>query len=287
MSAPVVIGPSRPRPAGRRRPLPPVGVLAAAAFLAVAAVAAVAPDLLAGPHHTVDPAAALLGPSWEHPLGTDQLGRDVWARVVHGARASLAVGLGATVPAAVIGSLWGLLAALGGPVVDRIAMRIADVFLSFPDILVALLVVAILGPGTVNVAVALTVALSPGFARVVRVQTHVVRRSSYVRAAVNLGVHPARIVLRHTAPNVLLPLLALATMNVGTALIAGASLGFLGLGPQPPQPEWGAMLAQARNYLGASWTLGLFPGAAITLTVMSVTVVGRALRDRFEAGEDA
>ncbi|MFD0891387.1 ABC transporter permease, partial [Streptosporangium algeriense] len=165
------------------------------------------------------------------------------------------------------------------------AMRLADVLLAFPGILTALLVVAVLGPGTRNATLAITIALAPGFARVVRVQALVVRDSAYVRAAINLGLRPRRILRRHIVPNVLAPLLILATLNVGTAIIAGASLSFLGLGPRPPAPEWGSMLAQARNYLDVSWTLALFPGAAITLTVMSATAAGRALQARYERRE--
>ncbi|MFG1879085.1 ABC transporter permease [Sphaerisporangium sp. NPDC049003] len=272
------------RRTARRLPVPP-GLVVAGAFLALVCVAAAFPGLLAGDPNQVDPAVALRPPGPGHPFGTDQLGRDVLARVVHGARSSLLVGVGSTVLAGLAGSAWGLLSALGGRVVDEAAMRVADILLSFPSILMALLVVAVLGPGTGNVMVAITVSLAPGFARVVRVRAVVVRDSAYVRAAVNLGIGRWRILARHIAPNVLAPLLVLATMNVGTAVIAGASLSFLGLGPRPPDPEWGSMLAQARDYLDAAWTLGIFPGAAITLTVMSVTVAGRAVRDRYEGGE--
>ncbi|TQS20314.1 ABC transporter permease [Microbispora sp. KK1-11] len=262
-----------------------VGAALAAAFFALVCLAALAPGLLAHGPDQVNPALALRGPMAGHPLGTDQLGRDVLARLVFGARPSLLVGVGSTLLAGLAGSAWGLLAALGGRLAGEAAMRLADVLLSFPAILMAMLVVAVLGPGTRNSVLAITVALAPGFARVVRAQALVVRGSAYVRAAVNLGLTPARILLRHIAPNVVAPLLILATINVGTALIAGASLSFLGLGPRPPAPEWGAMLAQARDYLDASWTLALFPGGAITLTVMSATVVGRALQARYEGRE--
>ncbi|GAA5059489.1 peptide/nickel transport system permease protein [Thermocatellispora tengchongensis] len=267
-----------------RSPVGPAVVLAGA-FLALVCAAALAPDLFASAPDRVDPAYALRPPGADHLFGTDQLGRDVFARVVHGARASLLVGLGSTALAALAGSAWGLLAALGGRVADEVCMRLADVFLSFPSVLMALLVVAVLGPGTRNVTIAITIALAPGFARVVRVRGAVVRDAPYVRAAVNLGVPPWRILARHVAPNVLAPLLILATMNVGAAITAGASLSFLGLGPQPPEAEWGAMLAQSRDYFDASWTLAVFPGAAVTLTVMSVTIVGRALQARYEGRE--
>ncbi|MBP2707684.1 ABC transporter permease [Microbispora sp. RL4-1S] len=244
--------------------------------------AAAFPGLLGHAPDQVDPAAALRGPGGAHPFGTDELGRDVLARIVYGARPSLLVGAGSTLLAGLAGAVWGLAGALGGRVVGEAAMRVADVLLAFPAILMALLVVAVLGPGTRNAVLAITVALAPGFARVVRVQALVVRDSAYVRAAVNLGLSPARVLVRHIVPNVVAPLLILATVNIGTAIIAGASLSFLGLGPQPPDPEWGSMLAQARDYLDVSWTLALFPGAAITLTVMSATIAGRALQARYE-----
>ncbi|MER7206503.1 ABC transporter permease [Streptosporangium sp. NPDC000239] len=265
------------------RPRP--GLWAACAFLALVCCAALFPALFAGAPDQVDATAALRGPGAGHPFGTDQLGRDVFARVVYGARASLFVGLGSTLLAGAAGSAWGLLAALGGRVAGEMAMRLADILLAFPGVLTALLVVAVLGPGTRNATLAITVALAPGFARVVRVQALLVRNSAYVRAATNLGLRPRRVLRRHIVPNTLAPLLVLATLNVGTAVIAGASLSFLGLGPRPPAPEWGSMLAQARNYLDVSWTLALFPGAAITLTVMSATAVGRALQARYERRE--
>ncbi|WP_327045958.1 ABC transporter permease [Microbispora sp. NBC_01189] len=268
-----------------RAGLPRPGVALAVAFFALVCLAAAFPGLFAHAPDQVNPALALRGPMSGHPLGTDQLGRDVLARLVFGARPSLLVGVGSTLLAGAAGAAWGLLAALGGRVAGEAAMRLADVLLSFPAVLMALLVVAVLGPGTRNAALAITVALAPGFARVVRAQALVVRGSPYVRAAVGLGLTPARILLRHIAPNVVAPLLILATVNVGTALIAGASLSFLGLGPRPPAPEWGAMLAQSRDYLDVSWTLALFPGAAITLTVMSATVAGRALQARYEGRE--
>ncbi|SNT58708.1 peptide/nickel transport system permease protein [Streptosporangium subroseum] len=281
-TVPAAPPPGPPRP---RRRVPRAGLVLAVAFFALVCAAAAFPGLFAGPPNLVDPVVALRGPGGGHPFGTDQLGRDVFARVVHGARASLLVGLGSTLLAGVAGSAWGLLAALGGRAVREAAMRLADIFLSFPSVLMALLVIAVLGPGTGNAVVAITISLAPGFARVVRVRALVVRDSPYVRAAVNLGLRPGRILRRHIVPNVLAPLLILATLNVGTAVIAGASLSFLGLGPQPPDPEWGSMLAQSRNYLDAGWTLAIFPGGAITLTVMSVTIIGRELQARYEGRE--
>ncbi|MFC8046290.1 ABC transporter permease [Nocardia sp. NPDC057353] len=262
--------------------LPGLGVLLAGVTLGVILLAAVAPGLLAGSPEAIDPAVALRPPSLAHPFGTDWLGRDVYARVVHGTAATLLVGVGATLAASLVGAVWGLLAALGGPVADQVGMRLADVFLAFPAVLMALLVVAILGPGTGNVAIAVTVALAPGFARIVRIRTHLVRQFAYVRAALDLGIAPWRVVLRHVAPNVLIPLGVLVVINIGTAIIIGASLSFLGLGAESTVPEWGSLLAQSRNYLSAQWTLAVFPGLAVTVTVLAVSVLGRALQARSE-----
>jgi len=269
---------ARPR---RRGPLRP-GLLAAAAFLAVVLLAVARPGLFAAHPDATDPVNALRGPGAGHLFGTDQLGRDVYARVVYGARTSVVLGISSTVLAAAVGAAWGLLAGLGGRVVDEVAMRVADVLMALPGTLTALLVVASLGPSARNVAVAVAVSLAPGFARVVRVQTLVVKEAGYVRAATVLGLPARAVVLRHVVPNVLPPLLVLATMNVGQCMIVGSSLSFLGLGPQPPAPEWGSMLSQARDYLQVDWALGVFPGAAVTLTVICVGVVGREVQARYE-----
>jgi peptide/nickel transport system permease protein len=264
------------------RPAPRAGLILSAAFLALVCVAAIWPSLLAGGPNAINPADALAGPGRAHLFGTDQLGRDTFARVVYGARYSLSLGLASTALAGAAGTVWGLIAALGGKPADEAAMRLADIFLSFPGILLALLVVAVLGPGPDNVAVAIAISLAPGFARVVRVQALVVRDAEYVVAAIALGRPWPTIVARHITPNVLGPLAVLMTMNVGTSIIAGASLSFLGLGLQPPTPEWGAMLSQASDYLQADWALAVFPGLAITLTVISISFLGRELRVRFE-----
>jgi peptide/nickel transport system permease protein len=259
------------------------GVLLAAAVLFVMVVAALWPGLLA-PHSAdaVDPLATFAGPGAAHPLGTDQLGRDVLSRVVYGARPSLVIGLGATAVAFVGGCALGLLAGAGNRVVDEIVMRVNDVLLAFPGLLLALLVVAVLGPGTGNAMLAVGCAMVPGFSRLTRAQALVIRSSGYVRSAVTFGASRASIYIRHVLPNAVPPVLALATVNIGTAMIAGSSLSFLGLGPKPPTPEWGYMLAEGRDYLSVSWSPAVVPGLAIALTVISAHVVGRWLRVRFD-----
>lgn len=267
-----------------RRPAP-VGLIVAAGFLGLLLVAAIRPQFFASGPNVINPLDPLAGPSAHHLLGTDQLGRDIYSRLVYGTRPALLLGIGSVVLASLLGSAWGFVAGLGGRVTDEVAMRAADVFLAFPAILMALLVVVVLGPGLRNTATAIAVATAPGFARIVRVQTMMVRDSLYVRSAVTLGIRRIVVIFRHVVPNVLSPLLAVAVMSVGTAIVAGSSLSFLGLGTQPPTADWGAMLAEGQNYMQADWTIELFPGLAITVTVIALSVVGRALQGRIEGRE--
>ncbi|GAA5071966.1 peptide/nickel transport system permease protein [Thermocatellispora tengchongensis] len=264
---------SRPRP----------GVTAAALFLALLAVAVAAPGLLAGADPlAADPLRALEPPGPGHWLGTDHLGRDVLARVVHGARHSLTIGVLATALAVACGLVLGLAAGLSHRWVDEALARSFDVLGTLPELLLALLVVAITGPGTGSVVLAIGIAQIPHFARLVRAQTFVVRRAGYVEQAVTFGFSRAAITFRHVLPNVLGPLPVLATIALGSAVIAASGLSFLGMGPQPPAPEWGAMLSEARNYMRVAWWEALAPGAAVTLTVVCLTVTGRHLQHRFE-----
>ncbi|MCP2167792.1 ABC transporter permease [Goodfellowiella coeruleoviolacea] len=267
MSAPAL------SPLSRRIPWP---VLFPAAVLAVLLLAALAPQVLS----TVDPQAmdfrqALRPPAPGHPFGTDQLGRDVYARTVHAARVSLAVGVGATAIGFLVGSVLGLLAAVLSRVVDAVLMRVVDILLAFPGLLLALVCIAVLGPGPVNSAVAIGVASVPQYARLVRAQAQVLRGSGFVEAARTLGQGRMTVALRHILPNALAPLTVLATLGVGTAIIAGAGLSFIGLGTAPPTPEWGAMLAEGRNLLGRAWWVVVFPGLCVTAAAICVTVLGR------------
>ncbi|OWV05806.1 peptide ABC transporter permease [Micromonospora wenchangensis] len=258
-------------------------LIAAWAVLGLLALAALWPDLLAtAPPDAVDPASALAPIGPDHPFGADQLGRDVYSRVVHGARLSLLIGLGATTIAVSVGALLGVLAATAGRTADEVLMRITDVLLAFPGLLLALLVIAVLGPGPVNTTIALGLAAVPGYVRLSRGQALVVRESGYVRAAVVLGRSRAAIFFRHVLPNALPPVLVFATVDIGTALMASTSLSFLGLGPQPPTPEWGSMLAEGRDYLDSAWGLTVFPGLVVTVAVIACYVVGAHLRARFE-----
>jgi len=254
------------------------GVIVAAVFLAVLAAAAVLPGLFT----PIDPlqteiSNSLAAPSLAHPFGTDQTGRDVFSRVIHGTQHSLVIGLVATVLALVAGLIIGTIAGIAPRAVDTVLSRIIDVLMAFPELLIALLVIAILGPGESSLVIALGIASTPVYARVARIQTLVVRRSGYVRAAKTIGVHPLATVVRHVVPNTLGPLLVMATIGFGTSIAAAAGLSFLGLGSAPPTPEWGLILSEGRNFLGTAWWIAVFPGLAVTGTVIAATVVGRRL----------
>lgn len=262
-----------------------VGMWVAAAFLVLVALAAFAPGLLASqdPLQT-DVRAALQPPSAAHLFGTDQSGRDVFSRVVHGAARSAGIGLLATLLALAVGLVVGALSGVAPRAVDTVTMRVTDILLAFPEFLVALIVVAVLGPGGVNVAIAVTVAAVPVYIRLARTQTRTLRVAEHVEAARILGVGRMRAFTRHVVPGVLGALSVLATIGIGSAILAAAGLSFLGLGPAEPDPEWGLMLAGGRNVLGQAWWISVFPGLAITLTVISATVIGRTLRARADGG---
>jgi len=262
-----------------------VGVALAALVLGLVVLAAAVPSLLTSRSPTAtDPVGALAGPGTAHWFGTDQLGRDVYARVVFGTRSALLIGFGATVLGACGGAVLGLAAGLGGRVVDQVLMRLADVLLALPPLLLGLLVVAVLGGGTVEVMIAVAVAFVPPYGRVVRAETMVVRRSGYVEAAVGTGLRRWRLILRHVLPNTLGSLLVLATVGFGGALISSSVLSFLGLGPRPPEPDWGSMLSEGRDFLSVAWWLGVFPGLALTVTVIAVNVLGRGAQARLGGG---
>ncbi|MGI8305826.1 ABC transporter permease [Saccharopolyspora hattusasensis] len=223
--------------------------------------------------HTFQP------PSAAHPLGTDQLGRDVYSRLIHGARYSVTTGLVATAIGVVMGAALGLVA-VGSRIADMLIMRLTDVWLAFPEVLLALLVIALVGTGSAQIAVALGVAAAPYYARLVRGQALAVAKAEYVGAAKTLGVHPIRTALRHVLPNVGGPVVVLASLGTGTAVTAAAGLSLLGLGPLPPTPEWGVMLAEGQSYLANAWWIAVFPGLAIVAVVLAATLLGRSLQAR-------
>ncbi|GIM89723.1 ABC transporter permease [Paractinoplanes toevensis] len=257
-------------------------LLAAAGFLALMLVVVALPGLIAADPLAADPFHVLEAPSGAHWFGTDQLGRDVFDRVVHGARHSLTIAVAATLLAVLCGVLLGMLAGLSHRYADEALARSFDALSAFPLILLALLFIAIAGTGPVSLVVAIGLATLPHYARVVRAQTFVVRQAGYVTQAVAFGHSRTRLVVRHVLPNVLGPVPVLAIMGLGEAILFAAGLSFLGMGTQPPSPEWGAMLSEGRNYLSVAPWVSVIPGVIVTLTVIALTVVGRHLQRRVE-----
>jgi peptide/nickel transport system permease protein len=230
----------------------------------------------------VTPANRLLPPSREYPFGTDELGRDVLSRLVHGARVSMTVGLISVTVALTIGVTFGLVAGYFGGWVDNIIMRVIDVLLAFPGILLAIVIAGALGPGLRNVMIAVGIFSMPSYARVVRGSTLAIRELDYIEALRALGGRDGRILFRHILPNVAAPVIVLSTLGVATAILSAAGLSFVGLGAQPPTPEWGAMLSQARPYLRNEWWMATFPGLAIAVTVLAINLLGDGLRDALD-----
>ncbi|NRD08951.1 ABC transporter permease subunit [Rathayibacter agropyri] len=248
-------------------------------FLALLLLAAVAPGLLAPADPlAVAPRDAFSPPSAAHLLGTDESGRDVLSRLISGAGASLLIGVSATAIGLVLGGLLGVIAAFGGRLVDGVIGRVLEVLFAFPALLLALLVIVVTGPGVVPATIAVGLSTAPGYARILRTQLLGIRDSGYVEAARVLGHPPVRILLRHVLPNTFGPLAVLATLGVGQAIVWASALSYLGLGAEPPAPEWGAMLSAGRTYLASAWWLTVFPGLAIVLTTLATTVLGGRLR---------
>jgi ABC-type dipeptide/oligopeptide/nickel transport system permease subunit len=221
--------------------------------------------------------------SREHPLGTDHLGRDILARILYGARISLTVGLlTAFVGAATIGTAVGLVAGYYGGNVDNVIMRLIDITLAFPGVLLAILIMATLGQGLFNMMIALSIFSIPIVARVTRAQVLSLKEQDFVMAARCIGLPGSRIMIRHILPNALAPIIVVTTLRVATVILAAASLSFLGLGAKPPTPEWGAMINDGRWYLRQAPQLMLVPGAAIFVTVLAINFVGDGLRDALD-----
>lgn len=274
-----------PVEAARRRLLAsPVAQAGLGIVLAVVLAAALAPLLHPyDPQTDADLARRLRPPTWEHPFGTDTLGRDVLVRVLHGARVSLGLGISAVAVAAVIGSALGLLAGYAGRRVDLVVMLLMDILLAFPATLLAIAIVAMIGPGLRNSLLAISVVSIPLYARLGRSTVLALREQEFVATARALGGSDLRVLLRHIFPNTLPPLIVQATLGVAFAILEAAALGFLGLGAQPPTPEWGAMLADSYKYLtSGAWWVFAFPGAAIMLSVLGFNLLGDGLRDALD-----
>lgn len=234
------------------------------------------------PHIDSNLSQARQAPSIEHPFGTDRLGRDILRRIVHGTRISLTVGVLVVLGSGSLGVVLGMAAGYFGGTVDSVLMRLMDILLAFPAILLAIAIVAVRGPGLGNTMLAVAVVGIPGYARVMRSMVLSIKARDYIAAARAVGVRDLRIMTRHIFPNALSPLIVQATLGVGGAILFAAALGFLGLGAQPPAPEWGAMIGDSIPFLRTSPHMVFFPGMAIMLSVLGFNLLGDGLRDALD-----
>ncbi len=226
----------------------------------------------------IDFANRLAPPSSEHWFGTNEFGRDIFSMILYGGRISIMIGLVAVSFALVCGVILGVLAGYF-PKIDNLIMRFTDVWLAFPTFLLAIAIIAILGPGLTNAMIAVGISATPQYIRVVRGAVLSVREQEYIAAARSIGAKNGRIILHHILPNVVAPIIVLSTLQFGTAILSAAGLSFLGLGIQPPTPEWGAMAYASRSYIRQAWWMGVFPGFAILLMVLGFNLLGDGLRD--------
>ncbi len=254
-------------------------VIGVAMVLAVILAAIFAPLLTPFDLDVMDMPNALKAPDSQHWFGTDQYGRDLLTRIIYGARISLIVGFVSVAISMIIGVALGLTAGYYGGIVDNIIGRIIDVFLSFPVLLLAIALVAVLGAGTYSVIIALCVVQWTQYARVVRSSVLSIREEEYVMAARTIGASNARIMFRYVLPNALAPVIVIATLGIGTAIVSEATLSFMGLGVQPPTPSWGYALSFGLRYMRMAPHLSLFPGLAIMFTVLGFNLLGNGIRD--------
>jgi peptide/nickel transport system permease protein len=279
-SAVASLGPRRGAPLSWRRLVRSPSLVAGAIVLVLIIAAAVGARQIA-PYSPIDQAFTeqLRPPSSAHLFGTDEFGRDIFSRVVFGARIALAAGVLADGIAASLGILLGIVSGYFGGWVDSTVMRIVDVMLAFPYLLLAMIVVAILGPGLTNAMIAIGIVYTPQFSRLVRGAVLAIRGQEFVEAATALGAGAVRILGRHLLPNVLSPIIVMTTLTIGFTIVETAGLSFLGLGASPPTPEWGSMLATGRSYMLTAPWIATFPGLAILVTVVGFNLVGDGLRD--------
>lgn len=229
-----------------------------------------------------DASQRFLSPTFDHPFGTDEIGRDIFSRVIAGARYSLGIAVLILVIAIPVGLFVGVIAGYAGGLADELLMRLTDIFLAFPAIILAMAIVAALGPSLQNTVIALTVVYWPWYARLVRGQILQIKQQDYVEAGRAVGVSVPRLLLRHIMPNTVAPIIIQGTIDVGFAVLATSSLSFLGLGAQPPDPEWGTMITQSRSFFRVAWWYFTFPGIALMFTVIGFNLLGDGLRDYFD-----
>lgn len=269
----------RLRSALRRLAHSPAGMAGVVIMVIVIALALAAPLAAPSDPYTMNRIARLQGPSWDHPMGTDELGRDLFSRVLYGGRVSLTVATVAVAIATLLGTPIGIAAGYFGGWLDGLLMRLMDVVFAFPALLLALAITAFLGPNLRNATLALGIVYAPGFARIARGPVLSAKHQEYVEASRVSGASHLRILGRHLLPNVISPLIVTATVTFSFALLAEAALSYLGLGAQPPEPSWGAMLSGGRRFMETVPSLAIFPGVAIMVTVLGSNLIGDALRD--------
>ena len=221
-------------------------------------------------------------PNVDHIFGTDRLGRDILSRIIYGTKYSLSIGIISVSIGLVFGTTMGVLSAYYGGLVDTIIMRFIDALLAFPGILLALVVIAVLGPGLFNVMLAVGISTVPEYARLARGKVLSVMQLEYIEAIHSIGGSNIRVILKHILPNISAPITILATLQVGNAILVGSGLSFLGMGAQPPTPEWGLMTAEGRNFMSQAWWISTFPGIAILITVISINQFGDGLREAID-----
>tara|TARA_B100000749_G_C18419181_1_gene462709 strand:+ start:303 stop:1142 length:840 start_codon:yes stop_codon:yes gene_type:complete len=221
-------------------------------------------------------------PNVDHIFGTDRLGRDILSRIIYGTKYSLSIGLMSVSIGLIFGTTMGVLSAYYGGLVDTIIMRFIDALLAFPGILLALVVIAVLGPGLFNVMLAVGISTVPEYARLARGKVLSVMQLEYIEAIHSIGGSNIRVILKHILPNISAPITILATLQVGNAILVGSGLSFLGMGAQPPTPEWGLMTAEGRSFMSQAWWISTFPGIAILITVISINQFGDGLREAID-----
>lgn len=245
----------------------------------VVLVGLLAPVLAPYDPNLMDIPARLQGPSSAHPFGTDEMGRDILSRVMYGARISIAVGVIIVAVSAAIGVVLGSLSGYFGGRIDQAVMAVTDMILAFPSMVLALALTAAMGPGLLNTMLAVIIVRIPMYTRLMRGQVLVQKEQQYVRAARTFGEKPFWIVARHIVPNCLTPLMVQMTLGIGDAILIASSMSFIGLGAQPPTPEWGAMISTARVYAIDQWWYAAFPGLSILITIMGFNLIGDGIRD--------
>ncbi|HYE82116.1 MAG TPA: nickel transporter permease [Clostridia bacterium] len=260
----------------------PLNIIGAVIILLLLLTALLAPLLAPYDPEAISMSDKLLPPGQVHPMGTDELGRDVFSRVLYGARISILVGLEVVSVAIVIGVVTGAVSGFFGGWIDEIIMRITDVFLAFPSLILAMAIAAALGPSLSNAVIAASLTWWPWYTRLVRAQVLALREYEYVEAARALGNKQSRIIWRHILPNCISPIVVQATMDIGFAIQLTAGLSFIGLGAQPPTPEWGALISAGRQYLLSHWWYATFPGLAILVVVLGFNLLGDGFRDHLD-----